>query len=46
MSPHLRGWGHIDFGVDPIGIGIGVKVNAFLSAQSLVNQWLDSYQIC
>ena len=39
MSPNLRGGGHIDFGVDPVG------VDAFLCAQYLVNQWLDSYQI-
>ena len=24
MFPHLRGGGHIDFGVDPIGVGVGM----------------------
>ena len=37
MSPNLWGGGHIDFGTDPIGIGV--------SAQYLENQGLDSYQI-
>ena len=26
MSPHLEGEGHIDFGVDPVGIALGVGV--------------------
>ena len=39
MSPYLRGGGHIDFDVDRIGVDIDVTV---LSAQYLVNQWLDS----
>ena len=28
-----------------VGVGVGVGVTPFLSAQYLVNQWLDSYQI-
>ena len=36
ISPlHLRGGGYIDFGADPVGIGIGITL---LSAQYLVNQ--------
>ena len=36
ISPlHLQGGGYIDFGADPVGIGIGITL---LSAQYLVNQ--------
>ena len=44
-SHHLRGGGHTDFGADPIGISIGMGFTLFFSAQYLVNQWLNSYQI-
>ena len=37
------GGGIIVFSADPIGIGNGIG-HTFLSAQYLVNQWLDSYQ--
>ena len=36
------------FGADPFGVGVGVIWHwrdTFLSAQYLMNQWLDSYQI-
>ena len=36
--------GHIEFGADPVGAGIGDDIT-LLSAQYLVNQWLDSYRI-
>ena len=48
LCPPTRGGKHIDFGADPIGIGFGTGIGigvTFLSAQYLVNQWLDSYQI-
>ena len=51
MSPHLYGGGHIVFGAYPISIGFSVGIghshlyHTFLSAQYLVNKWLDSYQI-
>ena len=41
--PQPRGEGHIDLGADSVGDVIGLTL--FLSAQYLVNQWLDSYQI-
>ena len=27
MSPNLRGGGYIDFGADPVGVGVCVVVN-------------------
>ena len=44
MSPDLRGWGHIVFVVDLVGIGVDID-GIFLTVQHLVNWWLDSYQI-
>ena len=44
MSP--RGWGgQIDFGADPVVVGVGFGVCGALSENYFVNQWLDSYQI-
>ena len=52
MSTNLRGEGHIDFGADPIGVGVGFGIgmtlsclHTFMSAHYLVNQWLDFFQI-
>ena len=43
MSPPTVGRGTYCFGADPVGVGSGIG-HTFLSAQYLVNQWLDSYQ--
>ena len=49
LYPHLKGGGHIVFGVDPIDVGLLLLVRTLscepVVAQYLVNQWLDSYQI-
>ena len=56
MFPDLRrvdaGRAHIYAGADYVGVGVGTGVGVsgrvgmtLLSAQYLVNQWLDSYQI-
>ena len=31
MSPDLQGWGHIDFGADPVGSDAGVGISLTLS---------------
>ena len=43
LCPQPMGMGgHINFGVDPVGIEVSMTR---LSAQYLVHQWLDSYQV-
>ena len=42
MFPHLRGGGHIVYGVGPVGVGVGVTL--FVCTISC-DQWLDSQHI-
>ena len=42
LCPPRQGGGTYRFGANPVDVGVGVT---FLSAQYLVNQWLDSYKL-